>query len=37
MPVKHAMGEDETFFSIDKAKKMLGFAPKHGWKTEIKA
>ena len=35
VPLKREMGEAETFFAIDKAKKMLGFAPKHGWQTEI--
>jgi hypothetical protein len=29
------MGEAETFYSIEKAKQMLGFKPVHGWRTEI--
>ncbi|WP_424983601.1 NAD-dependent epimerase/dehydratase family protein [Maritalea sp. S77] len=29
------MGEYESFFSIAKAKKMLGFAPKHSWRNEL--
>ena len=29
------MGGDETFFSIKKAKAMLGFAPVHRWRDEI--
>lgn len=35
VPMKKTLGERETFYSIDKAKRMLGFAPKHGWATEI--
>lgn len=35
VPMKHEMGEDETFFCIAKAKLLLGFKPKHGWRTEI--
>jgi nucleoside-diphosphate-sugar epimerase len=33
--MKRALGEAETFYSIEKAKRMLGFRPVHGWRTEI--
>jgi nucleoside-diphosphate-sugar epimerase len=36
VPQKRPLGEDETFYSIDKAKRLLGFRPVHGWRTEIK-
>lgn len=29
------MREYETFYDISKAKKMVGFAPKHGWRGEM--
>ena len=29
------MGRDETFFANDKAKWMLGFAPKHSWREVL--
>ncbi len=29
------MGRDETFFANDKAKRMLGFAPKHSWREVL--
>ena len=32
VPQKHPMGEHETFYSIKKAKAMLGFAPRHSWR-----
>ncbi|EAR49827.1 probable UDP-glucose 4-epimerase [Oceanicola granulosus HTCC2516] len=35
VPVKKEMGENETFYSIDKAKKLLGFAPKHSWREVL--
>jgi nucleoside-diphosphate-sugar epimerase len=35
VPQKRKLGEAETFYSIEKAKKMLGFKPVHGWRTEI--
>ena len=36
IPVKKEMRDDETFFANDKAKKMLGFAPKHDWRDHVK-
>jgi len=29
------MAEFETFYDISKAKKMVGFAPKHGWRGQL--
>lgn len=29
------MGKDETFYAIDKAKRMVGFAPKHSWRDVL--
>jgi len=30
------MGDDESFYSNEKAKRLLGFAPKHGWRQVLK-
>jgi len=35
VPQKRPMGRDETFYSIEKAQRMLGFAPKHGWREVL--
>jgi nucleoside-diphosphate-sugar epimerase len=35
VPVTREMGEHETFYSIDKAKRMLGYAPEHGWRQVL--
>ncbi len=35
IPMHKDMGPNETFYSIDKAKRMLGFAPKHGWRDLV--
>lgn len=32
IPVRKPMAEFETFYSSEKAKRMLGFAPEHGWR-----
>jgi hypothetical protein len=32
VPVKKAMGRDETFYSNEKAKRMVGFRPRHSWR-----
>jgi len=32
---KREMGEHETFYSIDKAREMVGFAPKHDWRDVL--
>jgi nucleoside-diphosphate-sugar epimerase len=35
VPLKRPMGPHETFYSNDKAKRMLGFAPKHSWRDVL--
>lgn len=35
VPMKGEMGEVETFFSNAKAKRMVGFKPSHGWRSDI--
>ena len=35
VPVKHEMGEHETFYSNRKAREMLGFAPQHSWRDVL--
>lgn len=35
VPVKKDMGENETFYSNAKAKRMLGYAPKHHWRMYL--
>jgi len=29
------MGRDETFYSIDKARELLGYAPQHSWRDVL--
>ena len=36
VPVKGDMGPNDTFYANDKAKRMVGFAPKHGWRDIVK-
>ncbi|SLN55630.1 UDP-glucose 4-epimerase [Pseudoruegeria aquimaris] len=36
VPVKREMGETETFYSIEKARRLLGFAPQHSWRDVLK-
>lgn len=36
VPKTREMGENETFYANDKAKRMLGFAPKHSWRDVLK-
>ncbi len=33
--VRREMGRDETFFSIEKARRLLGFAPEHSWRDVL--
>ena len=35
IPVRKEMGRDETFYSIDKARDLLGFAPQHSWRDVL--
>ncbi|MGM0823472.1 MAG: NAD-dependent epimerase/dehydratase family protein [Pseudomonadota bacterium] len=37
VPVRREMGEFETFYSIDKARRLVGFAPRHAWREELSA
>lgn len=32
---RREMGRDETFFSIDKARRMLGYEPQHSWRDVL--
>lgn len=33
--VRREMGRDETFYSIDKARELVGFAPEHSWREVL--
>ena len=33
--VRRAMGRDETFYAIDKARDLLGFVPRHSWREVL--
>ena len=33
--VRRKMGRDETFYSIDKARKLLGYSPQHSWRDVL--
>jgi len=33
--VRRDMGRDETFYAIDKARELLGFAPRHSWRDVL--
>lgn len=35
VPVKRPMGTRETFYTNDKAKRMLGYQPRHNWPGEL--
>ncbi|MEQ9040109.1 MAG: NAD(P)-dependent oxidoreductase [Silicimonas sp.] len=35
VPVKKKMGQDETFYSNEKAKRMLGYQPAHHWRMYL--
>ncbi|SEW23510.1 Nucleoside-diphosphate-sugar epimerase [Cognatiyoonia koreensis] len=35
VPVKREMRPDETFYANDKAKHLMGFAPKHSWREVL--
>ncbi len=35
VPVTKQMGEHETFYANDKAKRLVGFSPKHGWRDGL--
>ena len=33
VPIRRPLGEHDTLLSIDKARRVLGYAPTHGWRT----
>jgi nucleoside-diphosphate-sugar epimerase len=35
--VRRQMSRDETFYAIDKARDLLGFAPRHSWRDVVAA
>ncbi len=35
VPKRQDMGPHDTFYSIEKARRLVGFAPQHGWRKEI--
>ena len=37
VPVRTTLGEHETLLSIDKARRILGYEPRHSWRTEVAA
>ncbi|MCC5975938.1 MAG: NAD(P)-dependent oxidoreductase [Rubellimicrobium sp.] len=36
VPLRRAMGPDETFYSNAKAKRLVGFSPRHSWRDVLK-
>ena len=35
VPVRREMGEFETFYCIEKARRLVGFAPRYSWRDEL--
>ena len=35
VPIKRDMGEFETFYSNEKARRLVGFTPRHAWREEL--
>ena len=35
VPVRRELGRDETFYSIDKARRLVGFDPQHSWRDVL--
>ena len=35
VPLKKAVGDNETLLSIDKARRLLGYDPKHSWRDHV--
>ncbi len=35
VPMTREMGEDETFYAIDKARRLLGWEPRHSWRDVL--
>jgi len=36
VPRRHDMGMYDTFYANDKAKRLVGFAPRHSWRDELR-
>ncbi len=36
VPVRGEIGEHETLLSIDKARRVLGYQPRHSWRDEVR-
>ena len=36
VPIKEGAADFETLLSIDKARKRLGFEPRHSWRDHVK-
>jgi nucleoside-diphosphate-sugar epimerase len=36
VPVRRELGEHETLLSIEKARRLLGYRPRHSWRDEVK-
>jgi hypothetical protein len=34
VPITKALGTNETLLSIDKARRVLGYEPRHSWRDE---
>jgi nucleoside-diphosphate-sugar epimerase len=34
--VRREMSRDETFYAIDKARDLLGYAPRHSWRDVLR-
>jgi nucleoside-diphosphate-sugar epimerase len=37
VPVRRVLGTNETLLSIDKARRVLGYEPRHSWRDEVRA
>ena len=35
VPVRGDLGVNDTMLSIDKARRMLGYEPRHTWRDEV--
>jgi hypothetical protein len=35
VPLREGAGENETLLSIDKARRVLGYAPAYSWRTQV--
>jgi UDP-glucose 4-epimerase len=35
VPLKRNLGVNDTLLSIDKARRVLGYAPAHSWRDEV--